>query len=86
MVHLQNRSAIVIASGYHEFMTQFNHTIRETDEWFDESEELDWLQGPLDRLADATDPVVAAVLGVSRLTQSRAFTELNKRTAVLVDR
>ncbi len=35
MVHLQKRSAIVVAFGYHAFMTPFNHTIRETDERFD---------------------------------------------------
>ena len=69
-----------------EVVVAFNHTIREADEWFDEPDELDRVKRLLDRLADETDPVVAAALRVSRLAQSQAFTEGNKRTAVLVGR
>ena len=69
-----------------EVVVAFNNTIREADEWFDEPDELDRVQRLLDRLADETDPVVAAALSVSRLAQSQAFTEGNKRTAVLVGR
>jgi len=69
-----------------EVVVAFNHSIREVDEWFDEPDELDRVERLLERLADETDPVVAAALSVSRLTQSQAFTEGNKRTAVLVGR
>ena len=69
-----------------EVVVAFNHTIREADEWFDEPDELDRVKRLLDRLADETDPVVAAALSVSRLAQSQAFTEGNKRTAVLIGR
>jgi len=69
-----------------EVVVAFNYSIREVDEWFDEPDELDRVERLLDRLADETDPVVAAALSVSRLTQSQAFTEGNKRTAVLVGR
>ena len=67
-------------------MVAFNHAIREDDEWFDEPDELDRVQRILDEVADETDPVVAAALAVSRLAQSQAFTEGNKRTAVLLGR
>lgn len=65
----------------------FNHPIRESDEWFDESnDDLDRVERILNRLADVSDPVVAAALCVSRLAQYRAeaFSEGNKRTTLLV--
>lgn len=65
-----------------EVVVAFNHSIRKADEWFDESDDLDRVEGILSRLADESDPVVAAALGMSRLAQSQAFTEGNKRTAL----
>jgi prophage maintenance system killer protein len=69
-----------------ETVVAFNHSIREADEWFEEPDELDRVGRILDQLVDETDPVVASALSVSRLAQSQAFTEANKRTAVLVGR
>ena len=69
-----------------EVVVAFNYTIRETDEWFDEPDELHRVTRILDHLADETDAVVAAALAIGRLAQSQAFTEGNKRTAVLVGR
>ena len=63
-----------------------NHTIREDDEWFDEPDDVERVEKILSRLLEETDPVVAAALSVSRLATSQAFTEGNKRTAVLVGR
>jgi prophage maintenance system killer protein len=65
-----------------EVVVAFNYTIREADE----PDELERVKRILDRLTDETDPVVAAALSVGRLAQSQAFTEGNKRTAVLVGR
>ena len=69
-----------------EVVVAFNHSIREVDEWFDEPDELNRVERLLDQLAVETDLVVAAALSVSRLAQAQAFTEGNKRTAVLVGR
>lgn len=69
-----------------EVVVAFNHALRDEDEWFDEPDELGRVQRILDRLADETDPVTVATLGVSRLTQSQASTEWNKCTAVLFGR
>ena len=69
-----------------EVVVAFNHSIREANEWFDESDDFDRVERILSHLADENDPVVAAALGVSRLAQSQAFTEGNQRTALLVGR
>jgi hypothetical protein len=69
-----------------ETVVAFSRSIREADEWFEEPDELDRVGRILDQLVDETDPVVASALSVSRLARSQAFTEGNKRTAVLVGR
>jgi prophage maintenance system killer protein len=67
-----------------ETVVAFNHSVRAGDEWFDEPDELHRVERLLSLLTNETDPVVAAALSVSRLTLAQAFTEGNKRTAVLV--
>lgn len=64
----------------------FTQSIRHDDEWFDEPDELDRIDRLLEQLEDETDPVIAAAHAVSRIARSQAFTEGNKRTALLVGR
>ncbi len=63
-----------------------NHSIRQDDEWFDEPEELDRIERILSELQGETDPVIAAATAVGRIARTQAFTEGNKRTALLIGR
>ena len=63
-----------------------NSSIRHDDEWFDEPDEIDRIERLLDQLATEVDPIVAASIAVARIARSQAFTEGNKRTALLVGR
>jgi prophage maintenance system killer protein len=64
----------------------FNQSVRNDDEWFDEPDELERIDRLLQQLEGETDPVTAAARAMSRIARSQAFTEGNKRTAVLVGR
>jgi prophage maintenance system killer protein len=64
----------------------FNQSVRHDDEWFDEPDELERIDRLLQQLEGETDPVTAAAHAVSRIARSQAFTEGNKRTALLVGR
>lgn len=63
-----------------------NASIRRDDEWFDEPDELRRIQRILDELAETEDPVIAAGLIAYRIAKAQAFSEGNKRTAVLASR
>lgn len=63
-----------------------NQRVRHSDEWFDEPDELDRVQRVLTSIEGEEDPVIAAGTLAARLTRAQAFTEANKRTAVLVAR
>ena len=63
-----------------------NESIRHEDEWFEEPDELDRIERLLEQLQTETDAVTAAARAVGRIARSQAFTEGNKRTAVLVGR
>jgi hypothetical protein len=62
----------------------FNASIRESDEWFEEPDELERIEIILAALSDESEPVRAAAVAISRIARSQAFTEGNKRTALLV--
>jgi prophage maintenance system killer protein len=64
----------------------FNHPIRQDDEWLNEPDELERIERLLEQLEDETDPVIASAHAVGRIARSQAFTEGNKRTALLVGR
>ncbi|HUD17326.1 MAG TPA: Fic family protein [Acidimicrobiales bacterium] len=63
-----------------------NHSIRHDDEWFGDPDELDRIERILAELQREEDPVVAAATAVGRIARSQAFTEGNKRTALLIGR
>ena len=69
-----------------ELIVAFNASVRHNDEWFDEPDDLDRIVRILDDLQTANDPLVAAGVATSRITRAQAFTEGNKRTALLVGR
>lgn len=63
-----------------------NEAVRESDEWFDEDDDLDRLARAIDSIAGELDPVDAAARLAFRVTYAQAFTEGNKRTALLLAR
>jgi prophage maintenance system killer protein len=69
-----------------ELVVAFNASIRHNDEWFEEADDLDRIQRILSDLQNATDPLVVAAIATSRIARAQAFTEGNKRTALLVGR
>jgi prophage maintenance system killer protein len=69
-----------------ELIVAFNASVRHNDEWFEEADDLDRIVRILDNLQTANDPIVAAAVATSRITRAQAFTEGNKRTALLVGR
>jgi prophage maintenance system killer protein len=60
--------------------------VRDSDEWFDEPDDLDRIEQVLSELSSCSDPVDAAALAAARITQTQAFAEGSKRTAVLLAR
>ena len=69
-----------------ELIVAFNASVRHGDEWFDEPDDLDRIVRILNDLHSAIDPIVVAAMATSRITRAQAFTEGNKRTALLVGR
>lgn len=69
-----------------ELAVEFNHSVRHDDEWFDEPDDLDRLEGVLESIADIDDPLDYAAALAFRITRSQAFGEGNKRTALLLAR
>ena len=67
-----------------ETVVAFNRSIRAADEWFDEPDDLARVARLVAALSTEADPIVAAALCVGGLAHSQAFTEGDKRTAVVV--
>lgn len=63
-----------------------NEAVREVDEWFDESDDLERLARAIDSVGDEVEPVVAAAKLAFRVARAQAFEEGNKRTALLLAR
>jgi prophage maintenance system killer protein len=63
-----------------------NASIRHDDEWFEQPDGIIRIQRIIDELAEIEDPVSAAGLIAYRIAKSQAFSEGNKRTAVLAAR
>lgn len=60
-----------------------NSSVRRCDEWFDEPDDLERLERVLTSLETVSDPVIAAGLLMARIARAQAFSEGNKRTALL---
>jgi hypothetical protein len=63
-----------------------NRSVRHADEWFADPDELDRIKSILQELRSEVDPIAAAAIATSRIARTQAFTEGNKRTALLVGR
>ena len=69
-----------------ELAVAINEAVREGDEWFEESDDLDRLARAIDSIGDEVDPVAAASKLAFRVARAQAFGEGNKRTALLLAR
>jgi prophage maintenance system killer protein len=69
-----------------EVVVAINASVRHDDEWFDEEDEVHRVEKILEELRIESDPLHAAALATGRIARSQAFTEGNKRTALLVGR
>jgi len=69
-----------------ELVVAINASIRHDDEWFDEVDDLDRIEKIIGDLQSESDPLIAAAIATSRIARSQAFSEGNKRTALLVGR
>jgi prophage maintenance system killer protein len=63
-----------------------NEAVRESDEWFDEPDDLERLAIALRSVEGLSDPAAAAARLAFRVTAAQAFAEGNKRAAVLLAR
>ncbi len=62
----------------------FNARIRTPEEWFSDPDDLDRLETALRSIAAVDDPIEAAAVIAFRVARAQAFTEGNKRTALLL--
>ncbi len=62
----------------------FNHSIRESDEWFDEPDDLDRVSAALEAARGLEDPIEVAATLAYRVARAQGFSEGNKRTAMLL--
>jgi prophage maintenance system killer protein len=69
-----------------ELAIAINEAVRESDEWFEEPDDLERLTIALRSVEGISDPVAAAARLAFRVTAAQAFAEGNKRTAFLLAR
>jgi hypothetical protein len=62
----------------------FNHSIRESDEWFDEPDDRDRVGAALAAAGGIEDPIEVAATVAYRVARAQGFSEGNKRTAMLL--
>lgn len=62
----------------------FNHSIRESDEWFDEPDDLDRVGAALKAAGGIENPIEVAATVAYRVACAQGFSEGNKRTAMLL--
>jgi prophage maintenance system killer protein len=62
----------------------FNLSIRESDEWFDEPDDLDRVSAALQAADGIEDPIEVAATLAYRVARAQGFSEGNKRTAMLL--
>lgn len=67
-----------------DIAVEFNRSVRESDEWFDEPDELDRVESALVSTESLDDPLEVAATIAYRVTRAQGFTEGNKRTALLL--
>jgi prophage maintenance system killer protein len=63
-----------------------NRAVRETDEWFDEPDDLERVARAVAAIDAIDDPVEAAAVLACRVARAQGFTEGNKRTGLLLGR
>lgn len=63
-----------------------NEAVREGDEWFEESHDLERVARAIDSVGQEVDSIVAAGKLAFRVARAQAFGEGNKRTALLLAR
>ena len=69
-----------------EVVVAINASVRHEDEWFDDEDDLDRIEKILIDLQGESDSLNAAAIATSRIARAQAFSEGNKRTALLVGR
>lgn len=65
---------------------EINRAVRESDEWFDDPDDLDRVESALVTIEDMEDPIEAAAVLAYRVTRAQGFAEGNKRTGLLLAR
>lgn len=61
-----------------------NEAVRESDEWFDDDDDLDRVSRAIESIDELVDPIEAAARLAFRVAHTQAFGEANKRTALLL--
>lgn len=69
-----------------DLAVEINRAVRESDEWFDEPDDLDRVSIALTAIDDIDDPVAASAMVAYRVTRAQGFAEGNKRTGLLLAR
>lgn len=69
-----------------QLAVEFNRTVREAHERFDEPDDLDRVEQALSAIGGIEEPIEAAAVLAYRISRAQGFSEGNKRTALLLAR